>query len=264
MSDAATAHHAGLAARNGAAGGALSLEAIDRILADFRAWLEAHGTEPVETAGERLDLAALVAQFTALRHEVNLQTKASRALTEQTTKLLETTGGSEVPKPAVKALFDLADVLAVSKMQMEKLRETVEPLLESLACEPLPPTPAGSPGFLSRMLGASNREWTAWAAAERSQHDAHAEVSAEAASTLLDLAKAAADGYAMSLRRAERAFPDFGLEPIDCLGRPFDPETMEVVEVGGQGGANIVIGEIRRGYRCNGRVIRYAQVRVAR
>jgi molecular chaperone GrpE len=262
MSDAATAHHTGFAARNGAAGGALSSEAIERILADFRAWLEAHGTEPEEAGEERMDLAALVGQFTALRHEVNLQTKASRALAEQTAKLIETAEESGVPRPAVKAFLELADVLAVSQKQMVKLRETAEPLLESLASEPLPPAPANQPGLLARMLG-SNREWSDWAAAVQARDESRREASAEAAATLLDLAKAAADGYAMSLRRAERAFPDFGLEPIDCLGQPFDPETMEVVEVGGQGAAGTVTEEIRRGYRCNGRIVRYAQVRVA-
>jgi molecular chaperone GrpE len=72
------------------------------------------------------------------------------------------------------------------------------------------------------------------------------------------------DGYAMSLRRVERALPAFGLEPIDCVGRPFDPDTMEVVELGDGGPAGTVLEEVRRGYRWNGTVFRFAQVKVAR
>ena len=38
-------------------------------------------------------------------------------------------------------------------------------------------------------------------------------------------------GYTMGLQRIERALQQQGLEPIECVGLPFDPECMEVVEV---------------------------------
>ena len=70
----------------------------------------------------------------------------------------------------------------------------------------------------------------------------------------------------MSLQRLERALQHHGLEAIPCVGRPFDPERMEVLEVVADTGrpANEVLDEVRRGYLWNGRVFRYAQVRVAR
>ncbi len=70
----------------------------------------------------------------------------------------------------------------------------------------------------------------------------------------------------MSLQRLDRALRHHGLEPIACVGQPFDPERMEVLEaVGGTGRpANEVLDEVRRGYLWNGRVFRYAQVRVAK
>jgi molecular chaperone GrpE len=73
-------------------------------------------------------------------------------------------------------------------------------------------------------------------------------------------------GYAMSVRRVERALQDYGLEAIPCVGEPFDPELMEVVEVvtDPARAAAEVIAEVRRGYLWRGRVFRYAQVRVAR
>src|SRR5437868_3596315 len=67
---------------------ALTPDAIDAILADFRTWLqEARPAPPIEEA-RGFDVATLVQQFTALRQEVNLQTKASRAQLEQNTQAL--------------------------------------------------------------------------------------------------------------------------------------------------------------------------------
>jgi molecular chaperone GrpE len=70
----------------------------------------------------------------------------------------------------------------------------------------------------------------------------------------------------MSVQRVERALAQHGLEPIAAAGQPFDPETMEAIEVvegsGRPGGE--VVQEVRRGYVWRGRVFRYAQVRVAK
>jgi molecular chaperone GrpE len=73
-------------------------------------------------------------------------------------------------------------------------------------------------------------------------------------------------GYTMSLQRIERAIAQHGLEPIDCVGEPFDPECMEVVEVVQQPGqqGTVVLEEVRRGYRWRDRLFRFAQVRVSR
>jgi len=54
------------------------------VLADFRSWLERAPAPAVPPAvPQPLDLHTLLSQFVALRHEVNLQTKASRAQQEQ-------------------------------------------------------------------------------------------------------------------------------------------------------------------------------------
>src|SRR5437588_8127702 len=94
---------------DGAAGGGapvpLTTDAIDAVLRDFRDWLAAlpqetgdrsqeSGDRRQETAARSLspdscllspgiDLFTLLGQLTALRHEVNMQTKASRAAVEQ-------------------------------------------------------------------------------------------------------------------------------------------------------------------------------------
>ena len=70
---------------------ALTPEGIAAVLDDFRGWLTAaaSGTEAAAPpAGEEVDLFTLVGQFTALRQEVNLQTRAVRAQQEQNAETL--------------------------------------------------------------------------------------------------------------------------------------------------------------------------------
>jgi molecular chaperone GrpE len=212
-----------------------------------------------------VDLFTLVGQFTALRHEVNLQTKASRAAVEQNAEVLRQLAANQPPpgapddelRPLLKAVLDVADVLALSLRQMERLRESVEPLLTDLG-EPggvSPPEDRPRPGFFARLFGsapARNPEPTAAAK--------------QAAGKLRQLVAAAADGYAMSLRRVERVLPTFGLDPIPCLDKPFDPERMEVVEVVADTDRppGTVVEEVRPGYTWRGKVFRFAQVKVAR
>ncbi|MCS6852429.1 MAG: nucleotide exchange factor GrpE [Gemmataceae bacterium] len=56
------------------------------------------------------------------------------------------------------------------------------------------------------------------------------------------------------------------MEPIPAVGRPFDPEFMEVLELVADTGRpeGEVVEEVRRGYLWHGRILRYAQVRVAK
>ncbi len=73
-------------------------------------------------------------------------------------------------------------------------------------------------------------------------------------------------GYTMSVERLARTLQQQGLERIATVGEPFDPERMEVVEAvtDSDRPAGEVIEEVRPGYLWHGRVLRYAQVRVAR
>lgn len=219
---------------------------VEAVLADFRAFLEDLADDPAEMpapGAEPVDLYTLVAQFTALRHEVNLQTKAARAATEQTAeavKLLASmqpaADADEAVTPLLKALIDIADALSLSLRQAEKARDA--------ATEGLSDPPRR--GWLMRLIGPPGRPMSP--------------------DNLRPLLAGLADGYALSVRRVERALAAAGLEPIDCAGRPFDPELMEVVEAADAPGraSGTVVDEVRRGYRWKGRLFRYAQVRVAR
>ena len=56
-----------------------------------------------------------------------------------------------------------------------------------------------------------------------------------------------------------------GLERIDALDRPFDPELHEAVMHGeGEGDMLVVVDEMRPGYKLAGRTLRPAMVKVAR
>jgi molecular chaperone GrpE len=239
------------------------------MLADFRAWL-LDLTEPPpapERVPPAVDLATVVAQFTALRHDVNLQTKAVRAATEQTAevvaKLPAPAPKADAPpdvKPLLKAVIDIADALLTAHRQVGKAMDAVEPLANELDDVPTAPLVEVSeptqPGFFARLFGAKPAPVVVHQQTPPPQ----------AATKLAPLLAGLADGYALSLRRVEKVLPQYGLTPIECVGQPFDPELMEVVEaVGGTGKpGGTVVEEVRRGYRLNGTIHRFAQVKVAR
>jgi molecular chaperone GrpE len=248
---------------------ALTPEAVEAVLADFRAWLEqaaAPAPEGPPAAGaEPVDLHTLLAQFVALRHEVNLQTRAVRAQQEQNAETLRRLGeavrardgappaggdGDDRVRPLLKTLVDLYDALALARRELQRVQEAVLPVLADLA-RPAPEPPRRP--LLARLFGGP-------APAPRPQ------APAEAAGRVRGFLDSVITGYTMSLQRLERALQQHGLEAIPCAGRPFDPERMEVLEAVADSGrpAGEVVDEVRRGYLWNGRVFRYAQVRVAK
>ena len=261
---------------------------VDAVLAEFRGWLTDLFTAHPETTASptavppTVDLASVVAQFTALRHEVNLQTKASRLAVDQTAEALKLAAApkpgpdpDDVVKPLVKAIIDIADALAVSSRQIEKSQEVLEPLMEQLPEWDLPDPPsltasAPRPGLVARLLGKvppaeTDPAWSQWADEVLADAADRTDDLATVRETLLPLIAGLADGYAMSLRRVERVLPQFGLEAIPSVGEPFDPELMEAVElVAGDGQSGTVVEEVRRGYRWKNTVFRFAQVKVAR
>jgi molecular chaperone GrpE len=219
---------------------------IERTLDRFRKYLgELHAPEKapaVEPAG--FDWAAIAAQFTALRHDVNLQTKAVRAAVEQNAEVLKQwSKPAEIPTPALpfKALLEIADTLALARKQVERSAEALRPLVQELQ-------QTVQPGFLAKMFGAKTSN------------------APELAGKLAPMLGGIAEGYTMSLRRVEALLEQLGLEPIDTQGKSFDPESMEAIEVVEGSGlpAGKVVEEVRRGYLQGRTVFRFAQVKVAR
>jgi molecular chaperone GrpE len=289
----------------------LTPDDVAAVLADFRAWLAA-GAPPTHDAespapSPAIDLYTLLSQFVALRHEVNLQTRAARAQQEHNAAALrhleqalealqEVQAGAqeaqqqaadESLRPLLKTLVDLYDSLALAGREMQRAQDVLLPLLDQLAVveppagEPAPqPSPPAAPlpaGFWRRLLGRSSPEVApapapnaqARAEQQRRQREARQErerQGREALERVRQMLGALVTGYTMSLQRVERALHQHGLEPMPAVGEPFDPELMEVVEAAEGTGrpAGEVLQEVRRGYLWNGRIFRYAQVRVAR
>jgi len=207
-----------------------------------------------------------VAQFTALRHEVNLQTKATRTSLELTGEALQQLGDAveelrerpaedEDVTSVLRALVDVYDNLALAMRQVTRQREALEKPLSELAVSPPPARPGG---FWARLFASP----PPMSAADRERRLRAAEAAALVRSALDGLIA----GYRMSLTRVDRVLGQFELEPIPVAGEPFDPELMEVVEVAGETGrpAGEVVEEVRRGYLRGHAVFRYAQVKVAR
>jgi molecular chaperone GrpE len=301
---------------------ALTPEAIDAVLADFRGWLIELGARSAGRGAEEgdsvprsplrapsseepPDLYTLLAQFTALRHEVNLQTRATRAqqehnaeslrhLTEALDALREAHAAldesreradEERLRPLLKSLVELHDAVALAGREMTRVQETVLPTLAQIVeaangdqapfefdigSPPPPPQswwsrwfgrpapPAGATGLKERLA--------AHFQVERLKRRERGRQAAEGVERVRQLLASLATGYTMSLQRVERTLRQHGLEPIAAVGQPFDPERMEVVEAVSDSGrpGGEVLGEVRRGYLWNGRVFRFAQVRVAK
>jgi molecular chaperone GrpE len=210
-----------------------------------------------------VDLHTLVGQFTALRHEVNLQTRATRNQQEQTAESLsllkealeavEQPADEDQQRPVLKGLVDLYDALALARREMERARETVSQA--SRTDEPIPDVPP--PSFWERVFGRSP-ELAAWRQRFLDQQ--------EERKRLRSLVESVVTGYTMSLQRLDRLLEQLGLEPMRCAGQPFDPERMEVLEAVADSGRSSgeVVEEVRRGYLWRGRVFRFALVRVAK
>ncbi len=277
------------------------------MLEDFRGWLTAAASAaPADEppAGPGVDLSTLVGQFTALRQEVNLQTRAVRAQQELNAETLRQLAGAveaarEAPaaapvwressadeglRPLLKTLVDLYDAVALAGRELQRVQESaaaLQPIEEAESKEDAEPDwrpPASvQPSWWARLFGARTEDvgasftaWKAeWVARRRREHEARQErlraAREHAERTRRTLASTAA-GFTMTLQRVERAMARHGLEPIPTVGRPFDPELMEVLEVVLDAGrpSGEVVEEVRRGYLWQGRVFRYAQVRVAK
>ena len=74
------------------------------------------------------------------------------------------------------------------------------------------------------------------------------------------------EGYDLIRSRLRRALQAEGIERIECLGRPVDPERMLVLAVVEDPNRppGEVIEEVRRGYTWRQRVLRAAEVRASR
>jgi len=83
---------------------------------------------------------------------------------------------------------------------------------------------------------------------------------------MADAVADAGQGLELLLRRVRRQMAEAGVDRIEVVHQPFDPESMRAVDtvVDASVPAGVVTEEVRSGYRLQGAVVRAADVRVAR
>lgn len=131
-----------------------------------------------------MDLHTLLSQFIAVRHEVNLQTRAVRSQQEQSAEVLRVLAGAvealqrsqansvqaqqqaveEQVRPLLKALVDIHDALSLASREAQRVQDNLLPTLAELVGEPAalalalgevetPALEAGPRPLLARLLG---------------------------------------------------------------------------------------------------------------
>jgi len=246
-----------------------------------------------------LGAADIVAAFTGLRHELTLQVRAGRELTagleqqlvdvvgrplgELADRLgrLETTAGRQtLPDASNGDLRSLALALAEVDEGLERARAAVaaqHSLIQRMVAgeeNGLPVNSAAEPGMAAAWDAAvADASWPVRLIAGRLLARLRAAVLAEAARVeagpFAQMAEAIADaghGLELLLLRVRRQMAEAGVERIDVVHQPFDPDSMRAVDtvVDASVPAGVVTEEVRPGYRLQGAVVRPADVRVAR
>lgn len=250
----------------------------EALLARFRDWLQQARAEadPVGRDGVALasdaepavGLYRVVEEFTALRHEVKLETKGSRALQEQVETLLpalrqaidqfRSVGPKEdqavlaAARPLAEALADLDEALDRGQVEIEKARDRLAASVRSIESG-LDAIFAVKSWFGRRALRGYH---------EQMQAHVRRQVGAEQA----DQFAALLEGYGLIRSRLRRALDSGQVRRIESVGKPVDPAMMTVIEAveTPEQPPGHVVDEVRRGYTWRGRVLRFAEVRAAR
>jgi molecular chaperone GrpE len=263
-------------------------EDVEGLLARFRDWLEAtrieagrldrlgNGPDP-DSAGDghaeaggpgaEFGLIQMAEEFTALRHELKLQTKSGRGLLEQAEGMVsalrqaieqfrsvepkEAQAAWASGQPLAEALGDLDEALDRGRREIEKAsRRIVEEATQTL-----------TNALNQRFRGQSwiRRRVT------RGYHEQVLDVVRDAGRARRELFDSLLEGYGLIQNRLGRVMKAERIERIACEGNPVDPERMIVIEVVEDANRppGTVVKELRGGYTWKGRLLRYAEVQAA-
>jgi len=248
----------------------------ERILTRFRQWLEeAHAEADAAVDGQPVDgqpelrsvgLFQLIEEFTALRHELKLQTKSARSLDERSAETVdamqaaieqfraveakESEAAERAAKPWIEAVLDLHEALERGRTVIETARRRiVEESARQLHDE-------------LDDLFRKQSWWRRWIC-RRFHHGTRAICSRQAAEVHRGIFESLVEGYGLIQSRLKRVMDKEGLYRVDCVGQPVDPNSMTVVEVVEDPGRppGLVIEEVRPGYYWKAKVFRFAEVR---
>ncbi len=250
-------------------------DSVEFLIDRLRSWLnesrrETSALDLAADSGEAVvtgfGIVDLVEEFTALKHEVKLQTKSGRGLVEQfegalaalreaVDQVRQAGGQGDHPRSGramALALADLDEALERGGREIERasrrlahdLARDLEAALESIHARRSWPR---------RLLLAGD-------------HRAALAAAREAGLKQAGLFDSLIEGYGVIHKRLARVMAAERIVPIECEGRPVDPEQMTVVEVVDDPSRppGFVVSVSRQGYMWNGRVLRCSEVRATR
>jgi molecular chaperone GrpE len=250
---------------------------IEELIGQFRHWLQEardqaaaldrDATRSDGGPGPEFGLINLVEEFTALRHEVKLQTKSGRGVIEQAETMVaalkqaiehfrsvepkEGQAAWAAGKALAEALGDLDEALARGRREIERISRRLGED-STLALADAIDDRFRRQSWLRRLLAADFHRQV--------QNVVHG-----GAWLRRDLLDALLEGYGLIQARLARVMASEQVVRIPCEGRPVDPERMiviEAVEVPGHP-PGTVVKELRSGYTWKGRLLRYAEVQAA-
>jgi molecular chaperone GrpE len=242
-----------------------------RILERFEAWLDeslSAGREPDGIAAEILaqagaeeappfeDFYSMWAAVTALTQEVRLQGRAFKqigssleaaaGIPEAVAELGRAAGQARQERQERERTLEREAGQRATKAILDSLLAQRESLTRGLESVRLAGGEAPAPGFLAR--------WFAAAEIERARQAA------------VESVAALETGYRLSLEKLDELLGRMDVQPVHCLGQPFDPVAMNAVDIGETETTpeGTVLAVYRMGYRWRGEVFRPAEVKVAR
>jgi len=249
----------------------------ETVLARFSQWLDETASEaesiddrrPADDGSAELPSVGLLQfaqEFTALRHELKLETKSSRNLAERTETVLaaveqaveafrsvdakEAEAARKAAGPLIEAMLDLDEALERGRVAIETARRRI---LEDLTTQ------------LQDRLDDLYRHqslWRRWWC--RPWYRVAKEIIVQrAASEHRRIFDSLVEGYDLIVKRLQRAMKKEEIYRIPCVGMPANPNTMTVVEAvdDPRQPPGLVLEEIRPGYFCQGEVVRFAEVK---
>ena len=227
-------------------------------------------SEPALDADELppVGLLQLLEGFTALRHELKLQTKSARSQEEvlqaalagleqaaqqlHSVQARESEAAARAAEPLVVTLIELDEALERGEQAFVRMEQrTVQAAADALARE------LGRQfATLSRWQRLRARHWQATVQRICGQHLEGLDQR---------LLAPLREGYELIRARLQRMLQQQQIRRIDCVGRRVDPHQMNVVELvtDADQPPETVLEELRPGYTWQNRVIRCAEVRAA-
>lgn len=204
--------------------------ARDQLLERFRAYLDQASDSPVAPGSEAPDLFTLLSELAGLKNEVRHESRHVKSALEEFRALFDRLSSANDRLAAELDRREQAEQVAGQQADRDLLLELLD--LRDRLQAGHEQAERYHPGWLARRGGAG------------------------------EFVAALAEGGAMTLRRLDDMLARRGVVPLPVVGRPFDPQTMQVGEIvqDPSRGDGEVVAERRRGFLRHDRLLRPAEV----